>query len=33
MGAGYDIKNQSPAILTMGFNEDEKAIKIIKKIV
>ena len=23
MGAGYDIKNQSPATLTMGFNEDE----------
>lgn len=23
LGAGYDIKNQSPATLTMGFNEDE----------
>jgi hypothetical protein len=23
LGAGYDIKNQSPATMTMGFNEDE----------
>jgi len=23
LGTGYDIKNQSPATLTMGFNEDE----------